>query len=104
MNSIDPKKQEDIIFAKLISNRNKRCLEVIPTELQSEFVQEIVPDNVLRAFAQALRDKHVFGTSFPEDFMRDYVQNRININRFGIRLLLRGVNPEVVISRLLEGV
>jgi len=104
MYSVNQKKQEDMLLSKLISNRNHLCQQVIPTELRNEFVREIVPDNVFRDYAQALRDNHTFDTNFPEDFVRENLRRRININRFGNRLLLCGVDPKVVISGLLHGI
>jgi len=104
MSSINPKNQEDTILSKLLSNRNQLCQDTIPTELRNEFVQEIFPDNVLRGYAQALHYKHVFGASLLADFIAEYMSLSMSKKRFGRRLVLSGVDPKAVLSKLIQGV
>jgi hypothetical protein len=95
---------ESRIYMQLQRNRDQLCREVIPSRLRREFVEIIYPDDKLKFYAQAFHRDSQFGSGWLGEYVLEHMKLSLSIERFGRKLLLKGIRPEDVLLRMLRDV
>lgn len=93
---------EDEILEKLKTNYNK-AIELIPEELRKKFREKVIRPDALGAYATFISKAIEFKSEVLKSFIQETMMSRFSIDRFGRRLMLKGVNPERVYAELVRG-
>jgi hypothetical protein len=93
---------EDEILDKLLANYNN-ATQLVPKELRKEFREKIFRREELKAFASIISRAIEFESDQLKSFMQDVIRFHFSLDRFGRRLMLKGVNPKQVYAELVRG-
>jgi len=94
---------ETALYEQLRNKRVTAALEIIPMALRDEFSAVIYPDRNLKWYAQALYKNRELHSKAVSDFVTAHMKASLMAGGFGQKLQLRGIKPEDVIVRMVEG-
>ena len=94
---------ETALYEQLRNKRVTIALEIIPLALRDEFSSAVYPDRNLKWYAQALYKNRELHSKAVSDFVIFHIQASLTAGGFGQKLELRGVRPEDVLIKMVEG-
>jgi hypothetical protein len=94
---------ETALYEQLRNKRVTIALEIIPLALRDDFTSVVYPDRNLRWYAQALNRNRELHSKAVSDFLTAHMRASLIAGGLGQKLELRGVRPEDVLMKMVEG-
>lgn len=95
--------REILLYEQLQDVRSRIALEVIPAALREEFNFLVFPDRNLKWYAQALYKNRELHSKAVSDFLTAHMRASLMAGGYGQKLQLRGVRPEDVLMKMVQG-
>lgn len=94
---------ETALYEQLRNKRVTVALEIIPLALRDEFSAVVYPDRNLKWYAQTLNRNRELHSKAVSEFLTAHMRASLMAGEFGQKLQLRGVRPEDVLIKMVEG-